>query len=78
MTDMRRYWFSAPEFGFGYRRPTRWEGWAFDLTVFALFAAEGLWIRRHQQEHWMLQLGFFFGVLAATLFVHHWKGEPKT
>ena len=49
-----------------------------DLTVFAIFAVAGLWIRGHQQEHPMRQLGFFFGVLAATLVVRRWKGEPKS
>jgi hypothetical protein len=78
MRDTSRYWFAAPQFGFGYRHPITWEGWAVDLTVFALFAAAGLWIRGHQQEHPLLQLGFFFGVLATTSFVHRMKGEPKS
>ena len=78
MSDKPRYWFSTPQFGFGYRHPVTWEGWAVDLTVFAMFALAGLWIRGYQQEHPMLQLGFFFGVLATTLVVRHWKGEPKS
>jgi hypothetical protein len=78
MSDMPRYWFSTPRFGFGYRRPVTWEGWAVDLTVFAMFALAGLWIHGHQKEHPMLQLGFFLGVLATALVVRHRKGEPKS
>ena len=78
MTDTRRYWFSTPQFGFGYRAPITWEGWTVDLAVFATFVAGGLWIRGHRQDHPMLQLAFFFGTLAATGMIQHWKGEPKS
>jgi hypothetical protein len=78
MSDTRRYWFSVPQYGFGYRSPITWEGWAFDLGVFAAFVVAGLWIHGHPQEHPMLQLGFFFGVLATSLALRHWKGEPQS
>lgn len=78
MSHPPRYWYSAPQFGFGYRQPLTWEGWVVDLSVCALFAAAGLWIRRHPQAHPLLQLGCFFGVLGAALIVHRWKGEPKS
>ena len=78
MSDTPRYWFSTPQFGFGYRAPITSEGWVFDLVMFAAVIAVGLWIRGHQQEHPMLQLGFFFGILAMNLAIHHWKGEPRS
>jgi hypothetical protein len=78
MRDTRRYWFSTPQFGFGFRSPITWEGWAFDVATFVVFVAAGLWIRRHPQEHPMLQLGLFFGVLAANLAFRHCKGEPRS
>jgi len=78
MNATPRYWFSTPQFGLGYRHPTTWEGWAVDLTVFAMFIVAGLWIHGHQQGHPMLQLGFFFGVLATDLVVRRLKGEPKS
>jgi hypothetical protein len=77
MNDTPQYWFSPPQFGFGYRAPITWEGWAFDLATFAACVAAGLWIRGHQQEHPMIQLGFFFGVVATNVAIHHWKGEPR-
>lgn len=78
MSDTRRYWFSTPQFGFGYRSPITWEGWASDMTAFAVFVAAGLWIHGHPQEHPMLQLGLFFGVLAVSQVIRHWKGEPRS
>ncbi len=78
MTDTSRYWYSTPQFGFGYRAPITWEGLTVDLTIFAAFVAAGLWVRGHEQEHPMLQLGFFFGMLAAAVAIRHWKGEPKS
>ena len=78
MRDTPRYWFATPQFGFGYRQPITWEGWTVDLLTFGLFAAAGLWIHGHQQEHPMGQLAFFFGVLAASAVIRRCKGEPKS
>jgi hypothetical protein len=78
MRDTRRYWFSTPQFGFGFRSPITWEGWTFDLITLATLGAAGFWIRAHRNEHPMLQLGLFFGVLAADLAIRHWKGEPRS
>jgi hypothetical protein len=46
--------------------------------MFALFVVASLWIRGHQQEHPLLQLGVFFGGLVIILLVQHWKGEPRS
>ncbi len=78
LNDTPQYWFSTPQLGFGYRAPITWEGWAFDLGTFAALVAAGLWIHKHQQEHPVLQLGFFFGVLGASMAIRHWKGEPRS
>lgn len=78
MSKTPRYWFCTPQFGFGYRTPIAWEGWAFDLVTFAAFVATGLWIRGHQQAHPMIQLGFFLGVPATNLAIRHWKSEPRS
>jgi hypothetical protein len=48
------------------------------MVMLAMFLAAGLWIRGHRQEHPMLQLSFFFGVLALDLVIRHWKGEPQS
>lgn len=73
-----RYWFSTKQFGFGWRAPITWEGWAADLAMLAVSLAGGLWIHRHPQDHPMLQLGFFFGLLATGMVIRHWKGEPQS
>ena len=78
MSDSARYWFSTKQFGFGWRAPITWEGWTVDMVMFAMLVAAGLWIRGHQQQHPMLQLGFFFAVLATDLAIRHWKGEPQS
>jgi hypothetical protein len=75
--DQPRYWFSTRQFGFGYRAPISWEGWTVDLVSCALVVAVGLWIRVHPQGHPLLQLGFFFALLASEMAIRHWKGEPQ-
>jgi hypothetical protein len=78
MSDRARYWFSAKKFGFGWRAPITWEGWAVDVIALTMLVAAGLWIHGHRQQHPMLQLGFLFVVLATSLAIRHWKGEPQS
>jgi hypothetical protein len=51
-----------------------WEGWAIDLSIFALFVAAGPWVRTTQ--HAFLALSLAFAPLLARAVVAHWKGEP--
>ncbi len=72
--DTTRYWFSAPQWGFGARLPVTWEGWLADGTWLAVWLALTPYMR--SREHGLHSLGLFFGMLAILLVMHRWKGEP--
>lgn len=76
MREARRYWYSAPQFGFGYRAAITWEGWAADLALWVGLLALGRSL--HGPDHPLLKLGCFFGLIAALLVIRHWRGEPKS
>ena len=73
MDDEPRYWYRVPT-SWGYRHAITWEGWVFDIVgVLALFGI-GPYVR--QPTHPFKSLGLVFGILAFTVAVHRWKGEP--
>jgi hypothetical protein len=77
MDDEPRYWYAARPYRWGgYRRPLTWEGWAVDLILFAALFGIGPYVR--EPRHPWQSLGLVFGLLALSVAITHWKGEPDS
>ena len=72
--DTPRYWFSAPQWGFGARLPATWEGWLTDGVWLAAWVCLAPYMR--SQDHGLHGIGVFLGMLVILLVIHRWKGAP--
>jgi hypothetical protein len=76
MDDMPRYWYAAKRYRWGPRLPQTWEGWLVDIVLFVTLVVIAPWVQ--ERRHPFQSLGLVFGLIAFSLVISRWKGEPQT
>ena len=71
---VRRYWFPAKRFGWGWGPPSTWEGWTVLVAYFALLGAGFAFFPPHERP---VAFGIYLAAITAVLIALSWlKGEP--
>ena len=74
MSTEHEYWFPAKRYGWGWRLPSCWQGWAVLVTYFALI---GLDIRLFPPARGPFTFALIVALLSVALVAVCWlKGEP--
>ena len=74
MTERPKYWFPAKRYGWGWRLPSVWQGWAV-LAAFFVLLALGAAIFLPSQRH--IAFVAYSALLSLLLVAVCWvKGEP--
>lgn len=67
------WWFPAKTSGYGWGPPTRWQGWAVLIAIFALLGASAVWLLpQHRQVEFVASA---VGLCVLLVLVCWWKGE---
>jgi lipoprotein signal peptidase len=76
MLEEKKYWFPAKRYGWGWGRPTAWQGWLVYFTYFALMLYGVAVMRTHHTRDERIHSLIFVGALSAALVLICWlKGE---
>ena len=71
---MRRYWFPAKRYGWGWGVPATWEGWLVLLGYFGALAwGAAHYLPQRENDGFLL---FTFAVTVALVLVCYLTGEP--
>lgn len=73
MSNDKRYWFRAKQYGYGWSLPAVWQGWAVLGAWVAALVAARLYLRPgHIAEY----RGVVAAMLLLLVLICYWKGEP--
>jgi hypothetical protein len=72
---VRKYWFPAKRYGWGWGPPTTWQGWVFMLVWIAAVTFGATRLIKLHPALWAL---FLVAMLAIMLAVCWAKGEPPS
>jgi hypothetical protein len=70
----KEIWFSAKKYGYGWGRPTCWQGWLV-LAIYAALVAAGVVIFSPQRHPGRFG-GYLLALSVGMIAVCAWKGEP--
>lgn len=74
MSEMKKYWFPAKRYGWGWGLPSAWQGWLV-LAGFVVLLTGGALVL--EPEHSRAGFGAYTAILCLVLLAVCWlKGEP--